>query len=141
MAKLIADRPDFVFTTSTRPWNIKPGDVMPGTYIGIWESFSKNNIPVLAMRDTPWLTRNGKPFFPYDCLAKGGDSVSCGIERSKVLSITTHVGFRRKVSPAQATRHERCGVPEGLLSCGRGKCVALSRFPPPLDHLHAHHDG
>ena len=39
MAKLIADRPDYVFTTSTRPWNIKPGDVMPGSYIGIWQSF------------------------------------------------------------------------------------------------------
>ncbi|OMC34312.1 acetyltransferase [Mycobacterium sp. GA-1841] len=86
MAKLIADHPDYVFTTSTRPWNIKPGDVMPGTYIGIWEAFAQANIPVLAMRDTPWLTRNGKPYFPYDCLAKGGDSVSCGIERSKVLA-------------------------------------------------------
>ena len=31
MKKIIADRPDFVFTTATRPWNIKPGDVMPGT--------------------------------------------------------------------------------------------------------------
>ncbi|WP_448489892.1 acyltransferase family protein [Mycolicibacterium boenickei] len=86
MAQLIADHPDFVFTTSTRPWNIKPGDVMPGTYIGIWETFSKNNIPILAMRDTPWLTRNGKPYFPYDCLANGGDAISCGIDRSKVLS-------------------------------------------------------
>ena len=53
MAKLIADHPDYVFTTSTRPWNIKPGDVMPGTYIGIWKTFADNNIPVLAMRDTP----------------------------------------------------------------------------------------
>ncbi|AKS34425.1 acyltransferase family protein [Mycolicibacterium goodii] len=86
MAKLIADHPDFVFTTSTRPWNIKPGDVMPSTYLGIWEAFSDNNIPVLAMRDTPWLTRNGKPYFPADCLADGGDAVSCGIKRSKVLS-------------------------------------------------------
>lgn len=86
MAKLIADRPDFVFTTSTRPWNIKPGDTMPGTYIGIWNTLSKNNIPILAMRDTPWLVRNGKPFQPADCLAKGGDAVSCGIKRSQVLS-------------------------------------------------------
>ncbi len=38
MAKLINDHPDFVFTTSTRPWNIKPGDVMPATYIGIWQT-------------------------------------------------------------------------------------------------------
>jgi len=86
MAKIVADRPDYVFTTSTRPWNIKPGDVMPATYIGIWQTFSDNNIPVLAMRDTPWLVHNGKPFFPADCLAAGGNAVSCGIKRSVVLS-------------------------------------------------------
>jgi peptidoglycan/LPS O-acetylase OafA/YrhL len=86
MPKLIADHPDFVFTTSTRPWNIKPGDVMPGTYIGIWKTLSDNNIPILAMRDTPWMVRNGKPYFPADCLANGGDATSCGIKRSEVLS-------------------------------------------------------
>ena len=86
MTKLITDKPDFVFTTSTRPWNIKPGDTMPGTYIGIWKTLNNNNIPVLAMRDTPWLVRNGKPLRPADCLAKGGDAVSCGIKRSQVLS-------------------------------------------------------
>ena len=86
MAKLIADRPDYVFTTSTRPWNIKPGDVMPAGYIGIWQQFSDNNIPVLAMRDTPWLVKNGEPFQPADCLAKGGNALSCGIKRSDVLS-------------------------------------------------------
>jgi hypothetical protein len=86
MPKLIADRPDFVFTTSTRPWNIKPGDVMPGTYIGIWQTLSDNNIPILAMRDTPWMVRNGEPYFPADCLAGGGNAISCGIKRSDVLS-------------------------------------------------------
>jgi SGNH domain (fused to AT3 domains) len=86
MAKVIADHPDYVFTTSTRPWNIKPGDVMPGTYIGIWQAFSDNNIPILAMRDTPWLVKDGQPFNPSDCLAKGGDAESCGIKRSEVLS-------------------------------------------------------
>ena len=87
MQKLIADHPDYVFTTSTRPWNIKPGDVMPGTYVGIWQTLSDNNIPILAMRDTPWLVRNGnQPFFPADCLADGGDAISCGVRRSDVLS-------------------------------------------------------
>jgi len=86
MPKLISSHPDFVFTTSTRPWNIKPGDVMPGTYIGIWEQLSKAGIPILAMRDTPWLVRDDKPFFPADCLASGGDTESCGIKRSEVLS-------------------------------------------------------
>ncbi|MCK0175144.1 acyltransferase family protein [Mycolicibacterium sp. F2034L] len=86
MPRLLADRPDYVFTTSTRPWNIKDGDVMPSTYLGIWETMARNNIPVLAMRDTPWLVRDGEPYIPADCLADGGDAVSCGIERSKVLS-------------------------------------------------------
>ncbi|MGB1224905.1 MAG: acyltransferase family protein [Mycobacterium sp.] len=86
MPRLIADRPDYVFTTSTRPWNIKPGDVMPAGYLGIWQELSDNDIPVLAMRDTPWLVRDGKPHFPTDCLAGGDDAESCGVERSKVLS-------------------------------------------------------
>ncbi len=86
MKKLIADHPDYVFTTATRPWNIKPGDVMPGTYVGIWQTLSDNNIPILAMRDTPWLVRKGQPFFPADCLADGGNGISCGIRRSDVLS-------------------------------------------------------
>jgi peptidoglycan/LPS O-acetylase OafA/YrhL len=86
MPKLIADHPDFLFTTATRPWNIKPGDVMPGTYLGIWQTLSYNDIPILAMRDTPWLVRNGEPYFPADCLADGGDAISCGIKRSDVLS-------------------------------------------------------
>ena len=88
MKKLIADRPDFVFTTATRPWNIKAGDVMPGTYVGIWQTLSQNNIPILAMRDTPWLVRRSQPFFPADCLADGGNGISCGIRRADVLSRT-----------------------------------------------------
>ncbi|MET0899123.1 MAG: acyltransferase family protein [Mycobacterium sp.] len=87
MDKLIADHPDFVFTTSTRPWNIKAGDVMPATYIGIWQSLSDSNIPILAMRDTPWiLDEDRKPFLPADCLADGGDAISCGMKRSQALS-------------------------------------------------------
>jgi peptidoglycan/LPS O-acetylase OafA/YrhL len=88
MKKIIDDRPDYVFTTATRPWNIRAGDVMPGTYVGIWEELSDNNIPILAMRDTPWLVRKGMPFFPADCLADGGNGISCGIRRSDVLSAT-----------------------------------------------------
>jgi peptidoglycan/LPS O-acetylase OafA/YrhL len=86
MAKLIDDRPDYVFTTTTRPWNITSGDVMPATYIGIWQTLSDNNIPILGMRDTPWLVKNGKPFDPADCLAKGGSAQSCAVKRSDVLS-------------------------------------------------------
>jgi peptidoglycan/LPS O-acetylase OafA/YrhL len=87
MTKLITDRPDYVFTTTTRPWNIKAGDVMPATYIGIWQTLSDNNIPILGMRDTPWLVKNGQPFDPADCLAKkGGNAQSCAIKRSDALA-------------------------------------------------------
>jgi peptidoglycan/LPS O-acetylase OafA/YrhL len=87
MTKLVADRPDYVFTTTTRPWNVKTGDVMPATYSGIWQTLSDNNIPILGMRDTPWLVKNGKPFDPADCLAKkGGGPESCAVKRSDVLS-------------------------------------------------------
>jgi peptidoglycan/LPS O-acetylase OafA/YrhL len=87
MTKLITDRPDYVFTTTTRPWNIKAGDVMPATYIGIWQTLSDNNIPILGMRDTPWLVKNGQPFDPADCLAKkGGTAQSCAIKRSDALA-------------------------------------------------------
>lgn len=86
MAKLVTDRPDYVFTTSTRPWNIKAGDVMPATYIGIWQTLSDNNIPILGVRDTPWLVKDGQPFNPADCLAKAHNSQSCGIKRSDLLS-------------------------------------------------------
>lgn len=89
MSQLISDHPDFVFTTSTRPWNIKDGDVMPATYIGIWQSLSDSNIPILGMRDTPWiLDEDRRPFLPADCLADGGDATSCGMKRSMALSET-----------------------------------------------------
>ena len=88
MDQLVADDPDYVFTTSTRPWNIKPGDVMPSGYLGIWEILDRANIPVLAMRDTPWFVKNGNPYIPRDCLAGGGDAQSCGMKRDVVLAET-----------------------------------------------------
>ncbi|MGK2882479.1 MAG: acyltransferase family protein [Mycobacterium sp.] len=87
MRQLVEDKPDYVFTTSTRPLTIRDGDVMPRSYMGIWEELSENNIPILAMRDTPWiLNENRKPFEPADCLAEGGNAVSCGMRRSEALS-------------------------------------------------------
>ena len=87
MDKLVADRPDYVFTTTTRPWNIKSGDVMPATYIGIWQTLSDNNIPILGVRDTPWFVKNGQPFDPGGLPGqKGGNAQSCAIKRSDALA-------------------------------------------------------
>ena len=85
MPRLIADRPDYVFTTTTRP-QAEPGDVMPEGYLGIWDMLSRNNIGILGMRDTPWLVHNGQPLAPADCLGRGGNAVSCGMKRSDVLA-------------------------------------------------------
>jgi peptidoglycan/LPS O-acetylase OafA/YrhL len=86
MDRLISDHPDYVFTTTTRPRNISPGDVMPASYLGIWDMLSRNNIGSLGMRDTPWLVRDGQPLTPADCLADGGTAVSCGMKRADVLN-------------------------------------------------------
>ncbi|MCP9276531.1 acyltransferase family protein [Mycolicibacterium arenosum] len=85
MREIVADRPDYVFTTVTRPKDTQPGDVMPEEYMPIWQTFADNGLKVLGMRDTPWLVRDGEPFFPRDCLADGGGATTCGIDRSVVL--------------------------------------------------------
>ncbi|CAA0096197.1 O-acetyltransferase OatA [Mycolicibacterium vanbaalenii] len=86
MAKLVADRPDYVFTTTTRPNLEGPGDVVPDGYLGIWDTFSSNGISMLGIRDTPWLIRQGWLRDPTDCLSRGGTATSCGVPRSTGLS-------------------------------------------------------
>ena len=84
--RLVADHPDFVFHhLDTALEHQTRRRRMPGTYVGIWKTFARQGIPVLAMRDT--LAGGGRqiPFIPADCLAKGGDAVSCGRKRSEVL--------------------------------------------------------
>ena len=88
VAKELACSPSRVSRIESGEIRARTGDVMPGTYVGIWEELSDNGIPILAMRDTPWLVRGGVPFFPSDCLADGGNGISCGIRRSVVLSKT-----------------------------------------------------
>ena len=122
MAALTADPPDYVFTTSTRPWNTKDGDVMPATYVGVWQELLDNDIPVLAMRDTPWmLDEDRKAFRPADCLADGGDSESCGMSRSEALADTNPtLAFLSRfpnLKPLDMTdavcRAEQCRAAEG----------------------------
>jgi len=74
-----------VFTNSTRPRTAQHGDVMPDSYLGIWQVLSDNNIGILGIRDTPWMVKPSGPFEPADCLADGGNPTSCGMKRSDVL--------------------------------------------------------
>lgn len=86
LAQIIADRPDYVFFTSTRPILNGPGDYVPDYYLGIWDELSANGIPMLGIRDTPWMIRDGWFFSPVDCLSNGGDADTCGLHRDEALA-------------------------------------------------------
>ena len=86
LARIIADRPDYVFFTTTRPILNGPGDYVPDYYLGIWDELSANGIPMLGIRDTPWMLREGMFFSPVDCLSAGGDADTCGSPRHEALA-------------------------------------------------------
>ncbi|WP_280833265.1 acyltransferase family protein [Mycolicibacterium frederiksbergense] len=86
LAQIIADRPDYVFFTVTRPILNGPGDYVPDYYLGIWDELSANGIPMLGLRDTPWMVRDGWFFSPVDCLSAGGDADTCGVPRKEALA-------------------------------------------------------
>lgn len=114
--------PDIVFSTSTRPRPDGPGDYTPDTYVALWQALADRDLPVLALRDTPWLENDGVQYRAADCLARrGGDAQSCGIDRDVVLD---------RIDPAQTAsaslptvnvldlsdavcRADRCRVIEG----------------------------
>ncbi len=84
--EIIADKPDAVFTNSTRPRDYKPGDWVPPDYVPIFDRFLDAGIPVFGMRDTPW-PKNAKGTIDTPiCLADGGDAESCGSRRAAVLA-------------------------------------------------------
>ena len=120
-AKLIADRPDFVFTTTTRPNLDGPGDLVPEGYLGIWDMLSANGIRILGIRDTPWLIRNGRLRDPADCLSRGGTAVSCGVPRSAglaevnpTLALTAQYPLLHPLDLSDAVCNaEQCRVVEG----------------------------
>ncbi|WP_280512406.1 acyltransferase family protein [Nocardia farcinica] len=82
--RLGVDRPEWVFTTGTRPRD-KTGDETPADYLAVWTRLSEHGLNVLAMRDTPWLRRDGVRYRAIDCLAQNGDRYSCGMRRADAL--------------------------------------------------------
>ncbi|WP_282780580.1 acyltransferase family protein [Nocardia sp. CC201C] len=83
--RLGEDKPDWVFTTGTRPADAG-GDETPTDYLDVWTALEDRGLHVLAMRDTPWLRRDKVRYRAIDCLAAGGDRVSCGMKREDALS-------------------------------------------------------
>ncbi|WP_280220109.1 acyltransferase family protein [Nocardia neocaledoniensis] len=83
--RLGADRPDWVFTTGTRPRD-EGGDETPDDYLTVWSALSDRGLNVVAVRDTPWLRRGTVRYKATDCLAGGGDRISCGMRREEALA-------------------------------------------------------
>ncbi|WP_067649867.1 acyltransferase family protein [Nocardia harenae] len=82
--RLGADAPDWVFTTGTRP---RPdlGDETPAEYLDVWSALSDRGLRTITIRDTPWLRRDAVRYKAVDCLAAGGNRLSCGIPRGAAL--------------------------------------------------------
>lgn len=83
--RLADDRPEWVFTTGTRPVD-EGGDETPQDYLDVWTELSDRDLKVAIVRDTPWLRRNGIRYRAIDCLSEGGDRIECGMKRADALS-------------------------------------------------------
>ncbi|MGV9794799.1 acyltransferase family protein [Gordonia sp. NPDC003422] len=83
MAQLAVDKPDVVFTNSTRPAEEGPGDYVPSDYEEIFAQFRDRGQRVIALRDNPWVSAKLKP---PECLATGRKPQVCGVDRDRAMS-------------------------------------------------------
>ena len=77
--ELIDSGVDAVVVTGTRPAQ-GDGDQVPATYTRAWDRLTEAGIPVVAIRDNPWM-----PFHAAECVAESG-AEGCAVERAQVLS-------------------------------------------------------
>ncbi|AVL99433.1 acyltransferase [Gordonia iterans] len=85
MNRLAEDKPDIVFTTSTRPIEgPTKGDYVPEGYLDIFTEFRERGQKVIAVRDTPWAMSG--PMSPPECIAAGRKPSVCGTPREASLS-------------------------------------------------------
>ncbi len=83
--RVLADRPDAIFTISTRPNDGKRGDWVPPDYLPIFDTFLDAGIPILGMRDTPWPRNKDGAIDTPTCLADGGSATDCATRRISAL--------------------------------------------------------
>lgn len=84
MKRLAVDKPDVVFTNSTRPIEGKgKGDFVPQDYKDIFDQFRDRGQRVIAIRDNPWSTGQLKP---PECLAQGKKPQVCGVSRAQAMA-------------------------------------------------------
>ncbi|WP_110641542.1 acyltransferase family protein [Salinicola sp. CPA57] len=78
--RLVALKPDLVFTTGTRVEGGK--EVVPEGYLEVWRELGKAGVDVLALRDNPWFG-----FDVPECVDLSDQpSKACSVSRNAVLS-------------------------------------------------------
>ncbi|GAC58517.1 putative acyltransferase [Gordonia hirsuta DSM 44140 = NBRC 16056] len=88
MDHLLETRPDAVFTNSTRDGEgAGEPDQTPQFYVDAFSRLSQAGIPVVGVRDLPWLKdRYGEVRDPIDCFAVRNDPEFCGADRASTLA-------------------------------------------------------
>ena len=116
--------------------------MMPGTYVGIWQTFvgQQHSDPGDAGHPVAGAQGASRSSPPTAWPTAATPSPAASSAPRCCPTDNPTLDFRRAVPAAEAARHERCGVPHGLLPRRRGKCVAVPRFSSHLDDLHAHDD-
>lgn len=90
MAKILELRPSVVFTTSTRTQRGR--EKIPPSWQATMGVLSRAGIPVLAIRDTPWMN-----FDVAECVTiKGADAIGCRRSRSSMLSSVNPAEYLKK---------------------------------------------
>lgn len=122
LEELESSPPDLVFSTSTRP---RPegvgGDHTPDGYVLLWDRITSLGLPMVVVRDTPWLSEDGLAYRAPDCLAHGGSADGCGVDRAAVLDVvdpaeaaSAHLPTVHPIDLSDAVcRADRCRVVEG----------------------------
>ena len=93
--------PDIVLTTGTRPRLRGPGDRIPPRYPRRWWTLDRAGIPMVLMRDTPWLPQD-----PPDCISAQPNVPladllhECGASRTTVLSPDPLGDFTGRIPPS-----------------------------------------
>jgi peptidoglycan/LPS O-acetylase OafA/YrhL len=80
LAKLLELRPTAVFTIATRGSGAE--ETIPDAYVEPWRALAAAGIPVIAIRDTPWMM-----FDVAECVAVAGpDAAACARPRKSMLA-------------------------------------------------------
>ena len=91
-AELVELNPAMVISTSTRPaghagGGIASQDYVPDAYANFWQRLAEYGIPIVGLRDNPWMFNpDGDPMDPNLCLVAGYSEADCSMDAHVVYS-------------------------------------------------------